>query len=322
MSRSLTAPGNQLTPRSIVGWILKQRILLVLIALCGIVSLLTPKFLTTTNLINVARQISINGIVAVGMTFVITTGGIDISVGSTVALCGIVAGLLLRSGMPVLIAALAALIVGAVGGLGNGLLVAYGKLLPFVATLGTMNLFRGLLLVISNGQAVWGLPRQFTFIGTGYVLGIPMPVIICAAVFAVGYFLLNHTTIGRFTIAVGGNEEAARLAGVPVRKIKLFVYSFCGLLCGLAGLVLTARLASAQPTAGEGYELTAIASVVIGGTSLLGGKGSIMGTLLGAMVLGVVSNALNLLGISPFYQTMFIGGIVLIAVLFDMLRKN
>ena len=322
MSQLLIASRNQTKLHSIIVLVLRQRILLVLAALCGIVAMMTSKFLTMNNLINVARQISINGIVAVGMTFVIITSGIDISVGSTVAISGIVAGLMLKAGYGFWLAVIGALIVGVIVGLANGILVSYGKLLPFVATLGTMNLVRGLLLVLSNGQAIWGLPRQFTFLGTGYLGGIPVPVIICLAVFAVGYFLLNHTTIGRFTIAVGGNEEAARLAGVPVKKIKLFAYSFCGFLCGLAGIVLTARLASAQPTAGEGYELTAIASVVIGGTSLLGGKGSIMGTLLGAMVLGVVSNALNLLGISPFYQTMFIGGIVLIAVLFDMLRKN
>ncbi|HYE83586.1 MAG TPA: ribose ABC transporter permease [Clostridia bacterium] len=302
--------------------VLQQRILLVLIALCTVITIFIPPFLTVENLLNVARQISINGIVAVGMTFVIITGGIDISVGSTVALGGVISGLAIKQGMPVELAILAALLAGGIVGAFNGALISYFRILPFIATLGTMNLIRGLTLAVCNGQAIWGLPPKFLYLGTGYLSWIPVPVIISLVIFIIGHFLLKDFSIGRYTIAVGGNEEAARLSGVSVKKVKMFAYILCGILSSASGIILAGRLGTAQPNAGMGYELIAIAAVVIGGTSLLGGKGTMAGTLLGALILGVVSNSLNLLGVSSFYQTMITGGIVIIAVLVDMMKKE
>lgn len=307
--------------RGLLKCMLRQRILLVLIVLCTVVSMLIPSFLTLNNLMNVARQISINGIVAVGMTFVILTGGIDISVGSIVALGGVIAGMSIRSGLGLGLSVLLSLMSGALVGLFNGAFITYGKVLPFIATLGSMHLVRGLVMVISNGQAIWGLPRWFSYFGIGYVGPIPIPVIIYLTVFAIGHVVLKHFDIGRYAVAVGSNEEAARLCGVPVNRVKITTYTLCGVLSALAGVVLSCRLATSQPIAGSGYELVAIASVVIGGTSLLGGKGSMVGTLFGTLVLGVVSNALNLLNVSSFYQSIITGAIVLVAVLFDMMRK-
>lgn len=295
--------------------ILRQRTLLVFVVLCAVVAYLLPPFLTTNNILNVLRQTSITGIVAVGMTFVIITGGIDISVGSMVAVTGVVSAMLLQAGHDVGVAIAVSLLVGMSLGLVNGLIIAYGRVMPFVATLGTMYLFRGLALIITNGQAIWRLPDNFLEIGTGYVLGIPVPVIIAFLIYLAGHILLRRFTFGRYTIAIGGDEEAARLCGVSVQRVKLMTYVFCGLMSAVAGVVLAARLGSGQPSVGEGYELIAIAAAVIGGNALTGGKGTVWGTLLGALVLGVVSNALNLWGVASFFQIVITGCIVLVAVL-------
>jgi ribose transport system permease protein len=307
---------------AILRFLLDQRAMLVLIVLCAVVGYLIPSFLTTKNLLNVLRQVSITGIVAVGMTYVIITGGIDISVGSTVALSGVVAAVALKAGLGIPLAILLALLAGAGVGLFNGIFIAYARVLPFVATLGTMYLVRGFALIVTNGQAMWDLPKSFLTIGTGYFLGIPIPVIITLTIYLTGHFLLNHFVFGRYVLAVGGDEESARLCGVSVRRVKLFTYVLAGALTALAGVVLAARLGSGQPSTGDGYELTAIAAAVIGGNSLSGGRGTVMGTLVGALILGVVSNALNLWGVASFWQTVISGAIVLIAVLADTLRRR
>jgi ribose transport system permease protein len=307
---------------SVLQFILDQRTLIILIILCAVISYLIPSFLTSKNILNVMRQVSITGIVAVGMTFVIITGGIDISVGSTVALSSVVVAFALKQGFDIPTAMMLALASATVVGAVNGSLVAYGRVLPFVATLGTMYVIRGLALIITNGEAIWNLPKNFLTIGTGYWLGIPIPVIITLFVFVFGHILLRHFTFGRYVLAIGGDEESARLCGVAVKRVKLMAYALCGLLTGLAGIILAGRLGSGQPSVGVGYELVAIAAAVIGGNSLTGGRGTVLGTLIGALILGVVNNALNLWGVASFWQTVVSGCIVLIAVLADTLRKR
>jgi ribose/xylose/arabinose/galactoside ABC-type transport system permease subunit len=304
-----------LTWATALRFVLRQPTLLVFVVLVAVVAYLQPVFLTPNNILNVLRQVSITGIVAVGMTFVIVTGGIDISVGAGVALTGVVAALTMQSGQNVALAILAALAAGATLGLINGLIIAYGRVMPFVATLGTMYLFRGAALIITNGQAIFGLPKAFNEIGTGYVLGIPIPVLIAFAIYLAGHLLLFRVTFGRYVLAIGGDQESARLSGVRVQRITLLTYVVCGLLAGLSGAILAGRLGSGQPGTGDGYELIAIASAVIGGNVLTGGRGTIWGTLLGALILGVVNNALNLWGVASFFQTVITGGIVLVAVL-------
>ena len=309
-------------PLTVLEFIVNQRTLIILILLCAVIGYLMPTFLTSKNLLNVMRQVSITGIVAVGMTFVIITGGIDISVGSTVALSSVIAAWSLKQGFGIPASIVLALMSGSLVGLMNGTLVAYGRVLPFVATLGTMYVIRGMALIVTKGEAIWDLPKPFLTIGTGYWLGIPIPVIITLAIYIFGHFLLNNFTFGRYILGVGGNEESARLCGVGVKKVKLYTYGLCGLLTGLAGVVLAGRLGSGQPSVGVGYELTAIAAAVIGGNSLTGGRGTVLGTLIGALILGVVSNALNLWGVASFWQTVISGCIVLVAVLADTLRKR
>lgn len=293
-------------------------LIILLFILCIVNGFLLPSFLSVTNFLNVLRQVSVTGIIAVGMSFVIISGGIDISVGSILAMSGIIVTMALKNyNIPLTIAILIALIVSVALGLLNGLIIAYGRVLPFVATLGTMYLIRGLALILSGGRAISDLSDQFITIGRGFFLKIPIPIIIAFVVYIFGHFILTQFTFGRYVLGIGGNEESARLCGVAIKKVKLLVYGFCGLLCGIAGVVLAARLGSGQPNVGSGYELIAIAAAVIGGNSLSGGKGSIFGTLLGALMLGVVSNALNLWGVASFYQTVVTGGIVLVAVLAD-----
>ncbi len=316
------APANHNTLKTVLAWLLGQSTLLVLIVLSTVIALLVPDFLKVNNLLNVLRQVSITGIVAVGMTFVIISGGIDISVGSTVALGGVVAVASLTAGAGVALSIVAALVVGLAVGCLNGGIIAFAKVSPFVTTLGAMYIIRGMTLVITNGQAFWGLPRNFSVIGTGYLWGIPIPVLIMATIYVAGAILLRSFVFGRHVLAVGGDEEAARLCGIPVRAVKMMTYGLCGMLAAAAGVILAGRLGSAQPSVGDGYELIAIAATVIGGTSLTGGKGTIVGTLLGAIILGIVGNALNLWGVASFYQTVIVGAIVLIAVLSDKIRAR
>ncbi|HJF32424.1 MAG TPA: ribose ABC transporter permease [Sporosarcina psychrophila] len=284
-----------------------------------IISIMSPNFLTLNNLLNVLRQVSINALIAFGMTFVILTGGIDLSVGSILALTGAVTAGLMAGGMDPLLAMFLGLLLGAVLGAINGVIIAKGKVAPFIATLATMTIYRGLTLVYTEGKPISGLgdSQAFQLLGKGYFFGIPVPVITMAITFGILYFILKKTTFGRRVYAVGGNEEASRLSGISVDRIKIYVYALTGMLAALAALILTSRLNSAQPTAGNMFELDAIAAVVLGGTSLTGGRGWIVGTLIGALIIGVLNNGLNLIGVSSFFQQVVKGAVILVAVLLD-----
>lgn len=290
-----------------------------LILIILIISILEPRFLATSNLLNVLRQVSMNALIAFGMTFVILTGGIDLSVGSILALTGAVTAGMMASGMDPILAMLIGLLLGAVLGAINGIIIAKGKVAPFIATLATMTIYRGLTLVYTEGRPISGLGDNMAFqmLGKGYFLGIPIPVVTMLISFAILYFILKKTTFGRRVFAVGGNEEASILSGINADRIKIYVYALVGLLAGLASLILTSRLNSAQPTAGEMFELDAIAAVVLGGTSLTGGRGWIVGTLIGALIIGVLNNGLNLIGVSSFFQQVVKGAVILLAVLLD-----
>lgn len=293
--------------------------LLALIVLIIFVSILSPSFLSLTNLMNLMRQVSTNALIAFGMTFVIITGGIDLSVGSTLALSSAIMAGMIVNGIDPLIAMTVSLIAGFILGAVNGLLITKGKLVPFIATLATMTIYRGATLVLTDGKPITGLDETFIFqfMGRGYFFGIPFPIVITLVVFALLFVLLHKMSFGRKTFAIGGNEKASFIAGVKSNKIKIFVYSISGALASLAGIILTSRLNSAQPTAGESYEMDAIASVVLGGTSMSGGKGRIFGTLIGALIIGTLNNGLNLLGVSTFYQQIVKGIVIIIAVLID-----
>ncbi|WP_243370707.1 ABC transporter permease subunit [Tetzosporium hominis] len=284
-----------------------------------IITILNPDFLSVNNLLNVLRQVSINAIIAFGMTFVILTGGIDLSVGSILALTGAVTAGMMAGGTDPILAMLLGLILGALLGAVNGVLIAKGNVAPFIATLATMTIYRGLTLVYTEGRPISGLGDSLTFqmLGKGYFFGIPVPVVTMLVSFGILYFILKKTTFGRRVYAVGGNEEASKLSGIKTGRIKIYVYALTGFLSALAALILTSRLNSAQPTAGQMFELDAIAAVVLGGTSLTGGRGWIVGTLIGALIIGVLNNGLNLIGVSSFFQQVVKGLVILFAVLID-----
>jgi ribose transport system permease protein len=299
----------------------KYRILFVFVGICILLSVLTPVFLSVNNIINVIRQVSINGILAAGMTMVIISGGIDLSVGSVAAICGaIVAGTQLKLGLaPAMLLSVAT---GALLGLINGLVITKGKVAPFVATLGMTTVARGLTLIYTGGRPIYNLTDAFRVLGAGYVGPIPVPVLILALVIAVVHFVMSSTVFGREVYALGGNEEAARYSGINVERRRMLVYISMGLLSAVTGIVLTSRLGSADPTAGVGFETDAIAAVVIGGTSMSGGEGSVIGSLIGALIIGVMNNGLNLLNVSPYYQQIFKGLIVVLAVLMDSASRR
>jgi ribose transport system permease protein len=283
---------------------------------------LTPHFLTISNLLNVAEQATIIAIIAVGMTFVIITGGIDLSVGSVLAFSGVVMASVLQHAIPLPLALLTGLGVGLFCGSINGILITVGRLPPFIATLGMMSVARGAALMFTEGRPISGFSENFRSLATGEVLRIPTPVFLMIAVYIMAHFVLGRTKLGRYTYAIGGNEEAALLSGINVRLYKSMVYGLAGMLAGLAAILLTARLNSAQPIAGMNYELDAIAATVIGGTSLLGGEGTVVGTLIGALIMAVLRNGLNLLGVSSFIQQVVIGSVIILAVLIDMSLKK
>jgi ribose transport system permease protein len=292
--------------------------------------ILTPHFLTVSNLLNVAEQTSINAVVAIGMTVVILSGGIDLSVGSIVALSGVVLGTVLGTssgpeagiGASLPFALLLALATGVGCGLINGALVSWGRLPPFIVTLGMMSIARGIALLLTEGRPVSGFAPAFRALATGRLGFIPAPIIITIVAYATAHFVLTRTTFGRYVYAIGGNEEATRLSGVAVRFHKTMIYGVSGLTSALGAVMLTARLNSAQPIAGTMYELDAIAATVIGGTSLSGGEGSLAGTLVGALIMGVLRNGLNLLGVSSFLQQVVIGSVIIVAVLIDTVLKR
>ncbi|ACS80607.1 ribose ABC transporter permease [Maridesulfovibrio salexigens] len=316
---------GQLKTVSVKDRLIEQKTLIALVVMIVIVSFLNPNFFTTGNILNILRQTAINAVMAVGMTLVILTAGIDLSVGSVLALCGAVGASLIAAQMPVIVAVGAALGAGAILGGISGVIIAKGKVQAFIATLVSMTLVRGLTLVYTDGRPIstgfTEVADSFAFIGTGYLLGIPFPIWIMAFTFGAAWYLLNHTRLGRYIYALGGNEEATRLSGINVDRIKIAVYAIAGFLSALSGLIVTSRLSSAQPTAGYGYELDAIAAVVLGGTSLMGGKGTIMGTLLGALIIGFLNNALNLLDVSSYYQMIAKALVILLAVLVDTKSK-
>ncbi len=307
--------------------------LIALFILCVILSLMTETFLTVDNFWNVMRQISVNVCIAVGMTLVILIGGIDLSVGSVLAFSGAVAAGLLKEGISwndanlfigftVFGAVAIALLVGAFMGFINGYAITYFKVPAFVATLAMLTMARGCTMLWTQGHPITGLGESFGYLGTGWLMSIPLPVWISGWVVALTVFLTAKTRFGRYVYAIGGNESAARLSGVPVRKIKTWVYMLAGMLAAIGGILVTARLDSAQPNAGMSYELDAIAAVVIGGTSLAGGRGTILGTVLGALIIGVLNNGLVLLDVSPFWQQVVKGLVILLAVIIDKSTKK
>ena len=296
-------------------------------------AVLSDKFLTVDNGWNILRQISVNLCLSIGMTLVILSGGIDLSVGAILGLAGAVAAGLLKNGATLAVvgvrleftvtgAIVAGLTVGAATGWFNGFAITRFKLPPFVATLGMLSIARGLTMLWTGGFPLTSLGSTFGFIGTGAIFGMPMPVWIMVALVAVFVVVTQRTRFGRHIYAVGGNERAARLTGLDVPRIKVAVYTLAGALAGVAGLIVTARLDSAQPNAGLGYELDSIAAVVIGGTSLSGGRGSIMGTVLGCLIIGVLNNGLFLLNVSPFWQQVIKGGVILLAVAIDKMNAR
>ena len=293
-----------------------------LLALVIVMSFLSDRFLTLPNLLNIFRQVSIMGIMAVGMTMVILSQGIDLSVGSLLALSGAVTAGFMAGDTNMVLAILVGLAVGTGLGLFNGFMISKANLPDFIVTLAMMSIARGLTLVYTGGRPISGFDPTFRTIGGGRVGMIPVPVIIFLVIILIGYFILNKTTFGRYIYAVGGNKEAARLAGINTDAIKLKVYAISGFLAAVSGIILTSRLNSAQPTAGVAYELDVIAMVVLGGTSLTGGKGSVGGTLIGALIIGVLNNSLNLLGVASFYQEVAKGLVILVAVLLDSLQHR
>jgi ribose transport system permease protein len=306
----------------------KSQSFFALILLCILFAVLSDKFLTLNNFWNVLRQISVNLVLAVGMTLVIITAGIDLSVGSILALCGAISAGCLKNGIMIestnmfveftpLGAVLVALLFGAIVGAFNGWALSKFNIPAFVVTLAMLTILRGFTMLYTEGYPINKLGNGFGEIGTGWLLGIPVPVWISLIVVVFIYLLMEKTAFGRYVYAIGGNENAARLSGINIAKTKTWVYLISGGLAALGGLIVTARLDSAQPNAGTGYELDAIAAVVIGGTSLAGGKGTVWGTVLGAIIIGVLNNGLVLLNVSPFWQQVVKGAVILIAVIID-----
>lgn len=309
----------------------KYGILIALVLCCIFLSVASEYFLTTRNIINVLRQVSINGILAIGMTFVILMRGIDLSVGSLVALTGVVAASLATTSStamvaggpyPVAVALLAGICVGAACGTFSGVVVSRFNVPAFVATLGMLSAARGLTLLYAGGRPVPALTPAFRWIGTGDILGVPLPVIILALVFLFSWIVLSYTRFGRHIYAAGGNPHAAKVSGINVSRIQLMVYIISGVLSAIAGMILAARTGSALTQAGIAYELDAIAAVVIGGTSLSGGVGKVTGTLIGALLIGVMNNGLDLMGVESYYQQVIKGMLIVAAVMLDQSKKN
>ena len=317
---------NQTVTNNLMGlkmfeWLKQQKALIALLVLIVVASLLNDQFFTTGNLMNILRQTSVNAIIAVGMTLVILTAGIDLSVGAILALTGALGASMVSAELPLIVALPLTLLLGGALGAMNGLLISKGKVQAFIATLVTMTAIRGLTMVYTEGRPIstgfTDTADNFAFIGTGWMAGVPVPVWLMLITFVLIWALLTHTRLGRYIYAIGGNESAARLSGINVDRVKIAVYALSGTMAALAGLIVTSRLSSAQPTAGTSYELDAIAAVVVGGASLAGGRGFIWGTLVGALIIGFLNNALNLLDVSSYYQMIAKAGVILLAVLAD-----
>lgn len=300
----------------------KYGAVVILLALGIILSFATPYFLTASNLMTVAVQTAVVGVLTIGELMVIITGGIDLSVGAVLAFSSVVASMMMKTGVPIPVGALVALAIGAVLGYVNGFVVTKMRVPPFIATLGTLGVVRGAALVVTNGLPVSFLPKGISWFGVGEVVGIPVPVLVMFLTGVIFHWILTRTRLGRYTYAIGSNPEATRLSGIDTGKYTRTVYLLCGLLAGLAGVLLVGRLNSAQPTAANGYELNAIAASVIGGASLVGGVGTVLGAVVGAFIMTVLSNGFTLLGVSAFYQQMAIGAIVVLAVYVDLLQRK
>ena len=307
--------------------------LIALVVLCLVLAILTDKFFTADNGLNVLRQTAVNICIATGMTLIVLTAGIDLSVGSVLALCGAIAAGLLKNGLKISSAdlfigftilgvVLAAILIGAALGFFNGFVITKFKVPPFVATLAMLTIARGLTMLYTKGQPVSNLGTDFAFIGTGWLLGVPFPVWIAAVVVLFAVFITQQTKLGRYIYAIGGNETAAKFSGINITKVKITVYAMAGALAAIGGIIVTSRLDSAQPNAGTSYELDAIAAVVIGGTSLSGGRGTVWGTVMGAIIIGVLNNGLVLLNVSPFWQQVVKGEVILLAVIIDKIGEK
>ncbi len=311
----------------------KTQSILALLVMCLVMSLLSDRFITGENLWNVMRQISVNVVISTGMTLVILTGGIDLSVGSVLAICGAITASMIKAGTAfpdwnihisfTLFGAIAGgILVGTFLGWFNGVAITRFRVPPFVATLAMLTIARGLTMLWTGGFPITGLGDKMAFIGTGWFLGIPMPVWISIIIVLIAVTVTNKTRLGRHIYAVGGNEKAAELSGLKIKRIKLIVYSIAGAMAAVGGIIVTSRLDSAQPNAGAGFELDSIAAVVIGGTSLSGGKGTIMGTVQGALIIGILNNGLVLLNVSPFWQQVIKGLVILMAVVIEKFNKK
>lgn len=296
-------------------------LIVILIMVVGM-TFISPVFMTSGNIINIIRQVSLNGILAVGMTFVILTGGIDLSVGSLIGVSAVISGKMLIDGFNPGVAVITAIIVSTLFGVLNGILISYFGLPPFIATLATQTIGRGCALVYSDGKPFTITDKQFLNIGKGSFAGIPIPIWILLVICIVSIIILSYTTFGRHIYAFGGNRNAAKLSGIKVQRVEMAAYTISGFLSGIVAIILTARISSGQPTSGEGYELDAIAAVAIGGTSMTGGIGSLSGTIMGFIIIGILSNALTLLNVSSFYQQIVKGIIIIVAVLLDMRTKK
>jgi ribose transport system permease protein len=317
---------NSISIKNVLIKVKNSRIFLALIGLflLGLLlSILSPHFLTISNIFNVLRQISIVAMLAIGMTYVIITGGIDLSVGSVLALSAVVAAFLMTHGINIYLAIIVAMIIGIMCGFLNGILITTKiNMPPFIATMAMMGVGRGLSLVITEGRPIFGLPDQFGFIAGGYIFGIPLPVIIMIILYLICYVHLSYVRTGVYYYAVGGNQDATRVAGVDIRRVKLSAYIISGLTASIGGIILTSRLVSIEPLSGFGYELDAIAAAVIGGASLYGGEGSIIGTLIGAIIMGMLRNGLNLLNVSAYWQQVAVGVVIAGVVSLNALRKK
>ncbi|MCX8638915.1 ribose ABC transporter permease [Gilliamella sp. B3172] len=310
--------------KTLKNFLVEQKSLITLLVLIAIVSCLSDNFFTLNNFFNILQQTSINAIIAVGMTLVILTSGIDLAVGSIFALAGALTASMISSDISPFIAISASLIISALLGAFSGVIIAKGKLQAFIATLVMMLILRGVTQVYTKGSPISTGTNDnseiFESIAFGRIFGIPVPILIMALVFIAAWYLLKYTRLGRYIYALGGNEAATRLSGINVDRVKIIVYALSGLLCALASTIEVSRLSSAQPTAGTGYEMDAIAAVVLGGTSMSGGRGKIFGTLIGALILGFLNNGLNMLGVDAYYQMIVKGVVILLAVLVD--KKN
>ena len=322
-SASTGAAPTSWSARFASGAAVRLELLIVLAVLCVVMAMLSNAFLSVSNILNILLSTSVFGTLAIGMTFVISSAGIDLSVGSILALSGVVGAILTSNfELPWWIGVLGCLATGSLTGALNGFLVTKAAIPPFIVTLGMLGIARGFALVLSNGISIYGLPPEIVWLGQGRPFGVPTPVVVLLLAALVAHVLLAHTRFGVYAQVIGDNEVAARAMGVNVKRLKVLIYTLSGLLSGLAGLLFAARINSGEPTAGLSYELTAITATILGGTNLFGGRGSVLGTLIGALIMGVLQNGLNLMAVRPFYQQIAIGAVLILAVWLDRINSK